>query len=83
MEDDPIGRQPKWKMTQMEDNPNGRQPKKTTQMEDDPNGRQPKWKMTQIEDENPKGKTMFKTRGVSPSVALLSPSLFLFLLSLT
>ena len=36
MEDDQIGRQPKWKTTKIEDNQNGRQPKwKTTKMEDD------------------------------------------------
>ena len=40
----------------MEDNPNGRQPKwkqlkwMTTQLKDDPNERQPKWKTTQMKD---------------------------------
>ena len=52
MEEDPNGRGPKWKMTQMEYDPNGRRPTwKTTQMEDDPNGSQPKWKTTQMEDD--------------------------------
>ena len=46
MEDDPNGKQPKWKTTQNE---------KNTQMEEDSNGRQAKWKTI------PKAKTMFKT----------------------
>ena len=82
MEDDPNGRQPKWKMTQMEDDPNGRRPKwKMTQMEDNP-----KWKTTQIEEDSngrqakwktiPKVKTMFKTKDATPSMALLSPACF-------
>ena len=46
MEDDPNGKQPKWKTTQNE---------KTTQMEEDSNGRQAKWKTSQMEDDS-KGK---------------------------
>ena len=40
-------------------------------MEDDPKDNP---KMIQMEDENPKGKTMFKPRDATPSVALLSPA---------
>ena len=40
MEDEQIGRRPKWKTTKI----------KTTKMEDDQNGRQAKWKTTKIED---------------------------------
>ena len=72
MGDKPNGRRPKLKTTQIEDDPNGRRPEwKTTQMEEDPNGIQAKWKT------NPKAKTMFKTKDATPSVALLSPSLFI------
>ena len=66
MEDKPNGRQAKWKMTKMEDDQNGRQPK----MEIEADGRPAKWKTI------PKAKTMFKTKDATPSVALLSPSLF-------
>merc|ERR1711895_197045 len=52
MEDDQIGRRPKWKTTKMEDDQNGRRPKwKTTKMEDDQNGRRPKWKTTKMKDD--------------------------------